>query len=516
MKGIFRASGSGVATIVLSLSALLSYVVGLLRDKVLALYFGQGTLVDAYNTAFLIPDLLFNIFIAGALTGVFIPVFSEYAVKDKEEAFRVTNIFLTITSLFVVVVSVVTFFLAPYFVPFFFRSAPLETQELIIGLTRVMLLSPFFFGISNTLGSVLLSLKHYVGYSLSAVLYNVGIIGGIILFHEQAGIYSAAYGVVIGVFLHLGVRLLDMPHVGFHYRPLFFWKHPGFLTIVRLMIPRSLGLFAWQINLWSYAIIGYGLAAGSIAAFHYARNIQSFSVSLFGIALATAVFPFLSDLRAQGKFDHFEKRLLTTGRQMLYVTLPAALGLSLVSEDVVRAILVGGAFGEESVQVTSMLLMIFAWSIPFESLTHLFSRAYYSYQNTWTPVLIGILFTILNVLGAVLLTQYYGVPAFALSFVGSSLIQIVLLLSFFHRRFLAFSVSGLFSGMWKYLLSLVGLATIVLGISFFGEALTPLVRLILSVLLGALGYVGISLLLRCEEVVVLRPLMKKFFPFLRF
>lgn len=426
---IFRASGSGSASLILALASLISYVAGLGRDLSMSYYFGATTLTDAYNTAFLIPDLIYTLTTAGALSGIFLPIFRGVHLKDSEEASRVAGSFLVLGQILVLVLSAVAFVFMPFIVDTFFEGGD---SQLIVNMSRILLLSPIIFSVSNTFGSILTSFKHYLGYAFSAAFYNVGIIAGLIIFNGELGIYSGVVGVLIGLMFHLGLRLIDYSAIDFKLK--FAWYRPAIYKIFKLAAPKTVGLLVWQASLFAYNVIGYKvLVAGSIAAFYYARNVQSFSVSLFGIAVASAVYPFLIDCKEEGKTGELVQKIESTLLQILVFTLPAAVGLALLSSETVEILFGRGEFDVSAIALTSGVLFFFAFSIPFESLTHLLARVYYAFHNTLIPVAINLLFLAINLGGSYLLAARYGVSVFAIFFTIASFVQVTLLILFMGR-----------------------------------------------------------------------------------
>ncbi|MBT7736072.1 murein biosynthesis integral membrane protein MurJ, partial [Candidatus Peregrinibacteria bacterium] len=385
-KKLFRPIQIGSATALIAITSFLSYGIGLIRDRVIAVNFGTTSATDTYNASFIIPDLLFNLFIAGALTAAFLPIFTEYLVKDKKEGHEVAHTMLTTATLLIAVLSAIAFIFIPHIIPFLFPEATMEMQQNIITMTRLMLPSAILFAISNTLGNILMSYKHFIAYAFSPILYNIGIIGGVYFFNDTLGIYSAATGVLIGASLHAVIRIADTLTTEYKYRPSLNVRHPGFKKIIKLMIPKSISLIAWQINLLIFAKVGMQMMEGGLAAFHFARNIQSFAVSLFGISFATAVFPFLTTAAAKGDKEGYTAHIQKTIQRILFFTIPATAGLLILAEPVVELILSGGVFEEKSVSLTGLVLLFFAISIPFESLTHIFARAFYAMKNTITPM----------------------------------------------------------------------------------------------------------------------------------
>ena len=322
-KKFFKPIGIGSATALIAVTSLFSYAIGLFRDRIIAVNFGTTSATDTYNASFLIPDILFNLFIAGALSAAFLPIFTEYLVKDKKEAYRIANTMLTGAIILIGVLALIAFIFMPSIIPKIFSSLELESQKDIINMTRIMLGSAILFAISNTLGNILMSFKHFLAYSLSPILYNLGIILGIIFLHEEIGVYSASIGVLIGSALHCLVRIIDVTTTEYKYKPELSIKHPAFKKIIRLMIPKSISLIAWQVNLYIFAIVGMKILEGGLAAFHFARNIQSFAVSLFGIAFATAVFPFLATSVSKNLKEKFTQHVQKTMQRILFFTIPA-------------------------------------------------------------------------------------------------------------------------------------------------------------------------------------------------
>lgn len=490
ISALFRPFSAGAASILLVLASLLSYVGGLFRDILLGNYFGASGLTDMYNSAFLVPDLIYTLTTAGALSGIFLPVFRSRQLKDAKEGAELAGSFLILSQLFVLVMSVLAFIFMPQILHLMLNTASSAEIAQITGMSRIMLLSPIIFTISNTFGSILITFKHYLAYAFSAAFYNIGILIGLVLFHDSMGIMSGVVGVGIGLALHLGLRLIDYAKLDFGVS-FKFWS-PGIKDIVKLAVPKTVSLLTWQSSLWFYNIVGYTLVAGSISAFYYARNIQSFAVSIFGIAIATSVFPFLVDMKEEGKMDELVSKMHSSILQILVFTLPAAVGLAILDRQVVDVLLGRGAFDEADIIMTAGVLFFFAFSIPFESLMHLLSRVYYAFHNTIIPVLINVLFLVINVGGTYLFASKYGVNSFSIFFTVASVVQIGLLGAFIGRfvklnwgfllvRFVKIVVATALMGLVVFLVSslieqteLDLIVSILVGVMVYFAALKPM------------------------------------------
>ena len=495
LSKIFRSQKTGQAAFLLMAASGLSYAAGLARDRVLSTTFGATRYTDAYNASFLIPDLLFNLVIAGALSVAFVPVFTSYFKEEKEVARKIANTIITFGSVLLGVLGIVFFFFVPHIITGFFHHIDPADHELIIGMTRILLVSPILFAISNALGSILITQKHFLAYALSGFLYNLGIIFGIIILNEHFGIYAAAIGAIIGSFLHLAVRVLDIFSVKYKYRPALSLKHEGVKKIFKLMIPKSISLVAWQIMLWTYTFVAFSLAEGSVAAFNYARNLQSFPVSLFGIAFATAIFPFLSDYAHHKDTKKFSLDFQRTLEKILFFAVPAAIGMLIMNREIIEIILKGGAFDETAVNLTGLVLFFFALSIPVESAVHIFARGYYAYKNTVTPMIFALIGYGTNIGFCIIAAKFIGVSAIPIAFLIGTSLQLILLILFFIKRIKEFDLRKFIIKFLKigFAAGLMALAVIyipsIISTSFF-------VLQIFRISIGALIYLGVAILIK--------------------
>ncbi|MFC1810084.1 murein biosynthesis integral membrane protein MurJ [Patescibacteria group bacterium] len=495
LSKIFRSQKTGQAAFLLMAASGLSYAAGLARDRVLSTTFGATRFTDAYNASFLIPDLLFNLFIAGALSVAFVPIFTSYLKENEEVARKIANTIITFGTLLLGALGIIFYFLAPYIITTFFHHIEPQNHELIIGMTRILLLSPIIFAISNALGSILITQKHFLAYALSGFLYNLGIILGIILLNEQFGIYAAAIGAIIGSFFHFAIRLLNIFTVKYKYRPTLSLRHKGVKKIFKLMIPKTVSLVAWQLMLWTYTFVAFSLAEGSVAAFNYARNLQSFPVSLFGIAFATAVFPFLSDHAHHKDTKNFSFDFQKTLEKILFFAIPAAVGMLIMNREIIEIILKGGAFDEAAVNLTSIVLFFFILSIPVESAVHIFARGFYAYKNTVTPMIFALIGYSINIGFSIFAAKFIGVSAISIAFLIGTSIQLALLVLFFSKKLRGFNIRKFIVKFSKigFAAGLMALAVIyipsIISASFFTLQM-------FRILIGALIYFGVAILIK--------------------
>lgn len=495
----------------IAITSFLSYAIGLVRDRIIAVHFGTSAATDTYNASFLIPDMLFNLFIAGALAAAFLPVFSDYLVKDKNEAYKIANTMLTGAVLVIAALSGVAYFFMEEIIPFMFGHADSSMQTDIINMTRLMLASSILFAISNTIGNILMSYKHFVAYAISPILYNLGIILGVIFLQEEVGIYSAAVGVLIGAALHCLIRIIDVSTTEYRYKPQLAGSHPGFKKIIKLMIPKSISLIAWQLNLYVFAIVGIRLVEGGLAAFNFARNIQSFAVSLFGIAFATAVFPYLANSASLQDHKAYTDHIQKTMQRILFFTIPAAVGVMLLAKPLVELILSGGVFDENSIRLTSIILFFFALSIPLESLSHILARSFYALKNTMTPMIINVISMLIIAACTFFLAPRYGIEWFSIGFALGMLFYITIMLVLLKKHLHGFNLNDFLKSLAKTIIA-SGIMAIVL---IFSTPLENYISIKLAditrILLGTTTFFIIAAMLKSPEIGSVKYIMERVF-----
>ena len=257
------------SALVLGISYFLSALLALFRDRLLAGRFGAGPELDVYFAAFRIPDFVYNLLILGGFAAAFLPLFSEYFSRNKEEAWEATNHLLNAFLFFLVAISLVIFIFTPWLVRLLFPGFGPQEQALAIPLVRLLFLSPIIFGISNLLSGILHYFNRFLVFGLTPILYNLGIIFGILFLSPAFGIFGVGMGVVLGAFLHMAIQIPSARNCGFSYKPVFNLRHPALRRIFSLMMPRIFAVAAQQINLIVIVAIASTIAAGSIAIFNF-------------------------------------------------------------------------------------------------------------------------------------------------------------------------------------------------------------------------------------------------------
>jgi len=393
------------AALILTISASISRLLGLVRDWLLAKTFGASPDLDVYFAAFKIPDFVYNIVILGGISVAFLPLFARYFSQDKRKAWGFVSNVLNIFLILLIVVSILLFIFTPLLIRMVAPGFSHEQMGKTVLLTRIMFLSPIFFGLSSILSGILQHFNRFLVYSLCPLLYNLGIIFGILFLAPTLGILGVALGVILGSFLHLTIQIPSAAQCGFSWKPLFDLGDKRIKKVFLLMAPRTVGISAQQINLVVMGAVASTLGEGAVSIFNFANNIQYFPVGIIGVSFALALFPTLSKSWGEGRKDEFVQKFRRTFFQVFYLIIPISLAIFILREPIVKIILLHGQFSPWAAKITASALGLFCLGIFASSLIPLISRAFFSLQDTKTPTIIALLSMGFNVILSVFLTS---------------------------------------------------------------------------------------------------------------
>ncbi len=393
----FRSKTITSAAFLLVTTALISRILGLFRDRILAGKFGAGDELDIFFAAFRVPDLLYNIVIAGAISSAFIPVFISLYAKDKKEAWRAASNFLNIAVASLLVLGVLFVLGSSFLVRFVAPGFDEVNKAITIDITRIMFLSPLFLGMSAILGGILHSFRRFLTYALAPIFYNLGIIFGAVVLADAMGVYGLAVGVVLGSFLHFIIQIPSVFFSGFTWRAVFDLKDKYFQKIFSLMVPRTIGLVVFQLNLWVITATASMLSSGSIAIFNLANHLQFLPIGIIGYSFATAAMPSFAKSVSREKAKLFGGQLTKSIRIVLFFVVPTSVLMFVLRAHIVRLIFGSGAFSWDDTRLTAAVLGIFSFGIFAHSLIPLLSKAFYAMQDTKTPVIINSIGFFINI-----------------------------------------------------------------------------------------------------------------------
>jgi putative peptidoglycan lipid II flippase len=437
----------GRAAMILSGAFIVSRVLGLVRQGMFSQIFGTSGASDAYVQAFLVPDTIFQIVAGGALASAFIPIFTKYMVSEKDEgtAWHIANTALTLCTAIMVVVAIIAMIFADPIVSRYNPSWPPDQLALTASLMRVMLLQSVILGSGVIINSVLQARQNFMLPAIGTVVYNVGIIIGLVpgLFghfdindihtYVWAAQY-AAWGVVIGAILQVAVQVSGLRKIGMHYRPSFDWRNPAVLQIMKQMLPRifnasMLSLTTFVDRYMITAVLGtavvaspafiakYGNPADGLTTQYFnAYQLVMLPLGIIGMAMSTAAFPTLAEYVSRGRMERVRTIMLETLRSILFLSIPSGLGLIILGLPVIQALLEHGAFSLSAANATAVSLGFYGIGLAGMAAVEICTRAFYALRDSRTPVIVSISQFVAKIaLGLIMVNVFFSI--------GSSIVK---------------------------------------------------------------------------------------------
>ncbi len=411
------------------------------------------------------------------------------------------------------------FFFTPTIVSLIAFGFSEEKQMAVIGLTRVMLISPLLLGLSSILGGILNSHKKFFFYSLAPIFYNIGIIIGVVFFVEMFGIAGLGYGVILGALMHLLVQIPEVIRCGLKFKPDFNFKDSNLKKVVILMIPRTMGLAVVQINFLVVTILASTLESGSLAIFSLANNIQSVPLGLFGVSFAIVAFPTLSCSWAQNRKKEFVDNFSTVFEKIVFFIIPTSIIFITLRAQLVRIILGSGRFDWHDTILTFQALGVFSLSLFAQTLIPLLTRSFYAVHNTKTPFFIGIFSEAINLFLALVLIQKYEIIGLVWAFSIATIVNMFLLLIVLRKKVGNLNEKSIIQKTWRVVSAsvamVIGIQTTKYLIAFsletfnfnvFGQVINMytligvLIQTTLSLIAGSALFYLASRILKIEEL----------------
>lgn len=418
-------------------------VVALVRQRFVGGYFGLSPILDAYNVANNLPDLLFLIISGSALGIAFIPVLTEALDKEGRVGAwklfsQVVNLAFIVTALFSIVVALFPlFFIQRIITPGF----PLEQQLLVANLMRLNLIATLIFSISGLVMGGLQANQHFLLPALAPTFYNVGQIVGLLVLGPRLGIYGLVCGVILGAVLHLGIQIPGLIRYEFKWTPRIDLNDPGVRKMLRLMAPRVLTLFFIVLTLSiardniASRLIDAGLAVpGSISALDYGWYLLQLPETLIGTAIATALLPTLSELVTRGEHAELKRMLRRSLGILVVLTVPVAILSYLLLPLAVKRVFEGRAFTPEHSVLVILAARMFMIGLLGHSIKEITARAFYAHQDAYTPLFLSILTLALFVTFGLAFAPALGFASLALANSLAFTVEALLMLVILYRR----------------------------------------------------------------------------------
>ncbi|HUS82494.1 MAG TPA: murein biosynthesis integral membrane protein MurJ [Dehalococcoidia bacterium] len=516
-RAIGAGGGLAAAAAIVAIGFLGSRLLGLLRTVAIANGFGTSPELGAYWVAFRLPDMIFQLLAGATLASAFIPVFSRYfARQSREEAWRLASSVLNLVFIATAVLALLGLLLAPLLVPLMApglgedSGRQAELQALAVRLTRIMLISPLFFSVSGMFMGISNARHHFLFPALAPWTYNLSIIVAALVSNSVEGL---AVGVVAGSFIHMAIQLPAVRFIGMLWKPLADWRDPGVREVGRLMLPRALGLAAAQFNFLVTIFFASQVSDEAISAVNYAWLIVMMPLGLFGMAISTAVFPTLAEQAAAESMDALRRTLSVSLRLILFLTLPASVGLMILGKPLVTFLFEHGAFTASSTDVTAAALVFYAIGLFAQGGIEILSRGFYALSDTRTPVTFAVVAMVANLVLCLIFVGPLGVRGLGLALSLSAILEFSLLFRALRVRIVGLEEDRLVSSVTKaaaatiVMAEVVGLIMLILHASGhlntgnLGDAFFALFG---GAVVGAGAFFAVSWFLGSEEMEVLR------------
>jgi putative peptidoglycan lipid II flippase len=423
------------ATLLLMVSAMLSRVIGLVRIKVIAYLFGAGTLTDAYNAAFQLPDMLTYLLVGGTASIAFIIILSRYREQGREhEGEQALSVILSVMLLVLSGAVVLGEIFAPLYTRVFFPGFDAAKAALCTYMTRILLPAQLCFFTGGVLAAVLLVRKQFAWQAVSPLVYNLGIILGGILLHRYFGVPALAVGAVAGAIAGpLLLNYIGARRTGLRLRFTLQWSHPGLREWVRMSIPLMIGVSLVTADTW---ILSYfaSQGRGDISKLLYAKTLFTAPMAILGQAAGAASMPFFAALAGQNRLAEFALAVNRTVTRIFAFAFLLSAWMIGLARPAVELVLRGGLFHHADVGQTALYLALFAGSLCFWSAQAIYARAFYAAGNTLTPMTASTLITAASIPLYWLLFHRLGVPGLAIASDCGIVIQTLALASLLHYK----------------------------------------------------------------------------------
>jgi putative peptidoglycan lipid II flippase len=507
------------STAFFSAATALSRIAGLVREIVAAGYYGVHGPMSAFTIAFQVPNLVRALFADAALQPAFVPIFTEQLENGNyREAFRLASTLLLLVTLVLGSITALFVLVAPVIMPLVAPGFSGEILDLTVSLSRILFPILILLGLSGVVVGILNSYDRFGAFAISPLFWNLTIIVALIvlipMFHGQNRIYAYAIGIVIGTVVQLMIPVFDLRNTPFRFRWSFEWRNPDVRRVLLLMLPVTISLGLINFNLIINSLFGSLVSDEGPAAIDKAFRIYQLPQGIFSVAIATVLFPTLARFAARGATDDLRATMANGMRQILFVLVPAAAAILVLSEPMIRLVYERGEFNASQTTLVATALFWFALSLPTNGLFLLLTRTFFSLQRPWVPTAIAtanLAVTALAALGLYHLGVGGIVAATAIATLASVVAQLLILRVLLH----GLELGRLLDAAVRIVLASAALAAVSYGIwDLLDQALgRGLLGQIISLggglALGGLVYVGAAKLLRIAELAQVMRLLRR-------
>ncbi|MFZ5595814.1 MAG: murein biosynthesis integral membrane protein MurJ [Bacillota bacterium] len=503
---IVKVNGKLINSGIIAFGTTASKVLGFVREMVIAAFFGASYLVDAYLVAMVIPQVLFSI-ISASLTTTVIPLVTEYEnLEGRQSVLRLLNTVTTIMAVFLAVLIILGELLSPFLIRLVAPGFSGVTADLAVYLNRIMFPMMLFLGLAGLGTGILQSQRRFLYPAFIGVPYNFFIIGSLFVLGKTWGVTGLALGTLLGVVSQWLFQIPEIRKCRFPFNWNLDFSHPGLKKIGRLILPVIIGSGAGQINFVVDRMMASGLVEGSIAALNYATKLNLMVYSIIAMAVANAIYPEFAEAAVVKDGKKFLNSMLRSMNGLMLVVIPISVGMMILKEPMIRLVYERGAFDAAAAQLTVTALFFFSFGLPAMSLREIVFRAFYSVQDTMTPMIIGVVTVALNIGMILLLVPYLAIGGLALATSISVSAGLVLLLYYLRKKLGHIGGRVLLATGAKILLASLIMGLVVYGSYHYMNAVlspgrrTDLLLFGVNTFLGGGVYFALVYLFKVEEL----------------
>jgi putative peptidoglycan lipid II flippase len=508
------------STAFFSVATAASRIAGLVREVVAASYYGINGPMSAFTIAFQVPNLVRALFADAALQPAFVPIFTEQLErKNYREAFRMASTLLLLVTLVLGAITALFVLLAPVIMPLFAPGFEGEILDLTVTLSQVLFPILIMLGVSGVVVGILNSYDRFGAFAISPLFWNLTIIAVVVLlapsFHGQNRIYAYAIGILVGTLVQLLIPVWDLRHTPFKFEWSFEWRNRDVRRVLLLMLPVTISLGLINFNLLINSLFGSLVSDQSPAAIDKAFRIYQLPQGIFSVAIATVLFPTLARFASRGEMENLRATMANGMRQILFVLVPAAAAVLVLSTPMIRLVYQRGEFTPEQTALVATALFWFAFSLPTNGLYLLQTRTFFSLQRPWMATGLAGLDLVISALGALLLYKPFGtggiVAGTGIGTTAAVVAQAVVL----RHEFGGLELGRLFATGIKITIAAAALAAVSFGVwdlldNALGRGLAgQIASLGIALGLGGLTYLGAAKLLKIAELEQITRLLRR-------
>lgn len=501
------------AALIVMLSTIISRITGYLREMLIPTKLGVGTVADAYNVAFLVPDLMYNLILGGAIAAALIPVLSGYLEKkDEKDGWKAVSTFINITVIVMVMFCLLGMIFTDKLIPLVaegFMDKGIETQMLAVRLTRILFPSVSFLMLAGLCNGVLNSYQRFTAAAFGPVIYNLGGVFSLLFFgsNSEEGAEKVAFGVMISALIYFVFQVIAASKNLRYYSFSLAMRHPGFVKLFKLAVPSLISSSVVQINLIISQRFASFATAGSVTLFSSANRTWQLPLGIFAQSMGVALLPTLSARFASGNVQDYKRILMKGLKSVLMLAIPSAAAFIVLKDPIIRTLFkFSEDFNESAVTKTAFILMFFSVALIAQSIVAIMGRAFFAVNDTKTPLYIGSSTIIIN--GLLSYWFFYHttleVAGMALAYSISSTFYALMLIILLNRK-----IKGIDLGELLVFVLKVGLAALIMGIVLYPvnrmlpvdieSKVSQVVFLGLEAVFGVIVYFSLVILMKVEE-----------------